>query len=206
MSSTWCRSASKSPTRSSSRIPLRVPVLIYGWSDAKASFHEDTNTLLVNESGGLVSLASKVGLGNAVLVFNEVTQQEQKCRVAYVGPEFEGKLKVGVAFQRPVPNFWGNKRKELRIPNSLRVSVRGVDRKGQKFTQSALTVDVSQHGARLDGIGYLTVPGAFIDVSRGWQKARFRVVWVGEIGRPQAGQAGVICVEPNKNILGFRQA
>lgn len=168
------------------------------------SFHEDTTTLLVNASGGLVPLASKVGLGETVFVVNETTQQEQECRVAYVGPEFERKLKVGVAFKCPNPDFWGKKRKELRIPKSLRVWVRGVDRNAQKFTQSALTLDVSQHGARLDGISYLTVPGETVEVRRWWRKAYFRVVWVGEIGRPQAGHVGLFCVEPNRNIWGIR--
>ena len=205
MSSTKRPSASESPKpRSSTRISLHLPVLVYGWSDAEASFHEDTTTLLVNASGGLVTLASKVELGSTLFVVNKSTQQEQECRVACIGPEFEGKLKVGVAFKRPVPNFWGNNRKELRISKSMRVLVRGVDRNGQKYNQSALTVDVSQHGARLDGIGYLSVPGASIEVSRRWGKVRFRVIWVGEIGRPQAGQVGVICLEPNKNIWGIR--
>jgi hypothetical protein len=205
MSSTKRPSASESPKpRSSIRISLHLPVLVYGWSDAEASFHEDTTTLLVNASGGLVPLASKVELGSTLFVVNKSTQQEQECRVAYIGPEFEGKLKVGVAFKRPVPNFWGNNRKGLRISKAMRVWVRGVDRNGQKYNQSALTVDVSQQGARLDGIGYLSVPGASIEVRRRWGKARFRVIWVGEIGRPQAGQVGVICLEPNKNIWGIR--
>jgi hypothetical protein len=204
MSSRKRTGASEGPKpRSSTRISLHVPVLVYGWSKAEASFHEDTTTLLVNASGGLLPLASKVGLGDTVFVVNKVTQQEQECRVAYIGPEFEGRVEVGVAFKCPTPNFWRNNRKELRIPKSLRIWVRGVDRNGQKFTQSALTVDVSQHGARLDGIGYLTVPGASIEVSRRWRKARFRVIWAGEIGRPQAGQVGVICLEPNNNIWGI---
>lgn len=190
--------------RSSNRISLHLPVLVYGRSNAEVSFHEDTTTLLVNASGGLVPLASKVGLGDTVFVVNETTQQEQECRVAYVGPEFERKLKVGVAFKCPSPDFWGKKRKELRIPKSLRVWVRGVDRNAQKFTQSALTLDVSQHGARLDGISYLTVPGETVEVRRWWRKAYFRVVWVGEIGRPQAGHVGLFCVEPNRNIWGIR--
>jgi hypothetical protein len=191
--------------RSSNRISLHLPVLVYGRSNAEVSFQEDTTTLLVNASGGLVPLASKVGLGDTVFVVNEATKQEQQCRVAYVGPEFERKLKVGVAFKDPSPNFWGNKRRELRIPKSLRVRVRGVDRNAQKFTQSALIVDVSQHGARLDGISSLTAPGETIEVRRLWRKAYFRVVWVGEIGRPQAGHVGLFCVEPNRNIWGIRR-
>ena len=190
--------------RSGNRISLHVPVLVYGWSKGEASFHEETTTLLVNASGGLVSLASQVGLGDTVFVVNQATQQEQECRVAYIGTELQGKIRVGVAFNRQAPSFWRNNRKELRIPKSLRVWVRGLDRNGQKFSQSAHTVDVSRHGARLDGIGYLTSRGETIEVSRPWRKARFRVVWVGEIGRPQAGQVGLYSLEPNKNIWGIK--
>ncbi len=190
--------------RSGNRISLHVPVLVYGWSKGEASFHEETTTLLVNASGGLVSLASQVGLGDTVFVVNQTSQQEQECRVAYIGTELHGKIRVGVAFNRQAPSFWRNNRKELRIPKSLRVWVRGLDRNGQKFSQSAHTVDVSRHGARLDGIGYLTSRGETIEVSRPWRKARFRVVWVGEIGRPQAGQVGLYSLEPNKNIWGIK--
>ena len=190
--------------RSSNRICLHLPVLVYGWAKGEGSFHEETTTLLVNASGGLVTLASKVGLGDAVFVVNEATQQEQECRVAYVGAELEGKIRVGLAFNRQAPSFWRNNRKELRIPKSVRVWVRGLDHNGQKFAQSAHTVDVSQHGARLDGIGYLTRRGETIEVSRRWRKARFRVVWVGGIGWPQAGQVGLYSLEPNKNIWGIR--
>lgn len=186
--------------RSSSRISLHLPVLVYGWAQGEGSFHEDTTTMLVNTSGGLVTLASNVGLGDTVFVVNKTTQQEQECRVAYVGAALQGKIRVGVAFKRQAPSFWRIDRKELRIPQSLRVRVRGLDRNGQKFAQSALTVDVSQHGARLDGIGYLTWRGETIEVSHRWRKARFRVVWVGDIGTPQAGQAGLYCLEPNKDI------
>ena len=201
--SPWTISETPKP-RSSSRISLHLPVLVYGWSKGQASFHEETTTLLVNSSGGLVTLASKVGLGDTVFVVNGATQEEQECRVAYVGTELEGRIRVGVAFKCQAPSFWRNNRKELRIPKSLPVWVRGLDRNGQKFVQSALTVDVSRHGARLDGIGCVTGRGETIQVSRRWRRARFRVVWVGEIGRQQADEAGLFCLEPNKNFWGIQ--
>jgi hypothetical protein len=49
--------------RSSERLSLHVPVRIFGWSKDEISFHEDTSTLLVNASGGLVGLTTKVSLG-----------------------------------------------------------------------------------------------------------------------------------------------
>lgn len=45
--------------RASTRISMHVPVLVYGWSNLENSFHEETTTLLVNASGGLLWLDSK---------------------------------------------------------------------------------------------------------------------------------------------------
>jgi hypothetical protein len=63
--------------RVGNRISLHVPVLVYGWSKGESSFHEETTSLLVSASGGLLTLASKVSLGDTVFVVNQTTQQEQ---------------------------------------------------------------------------------------------------------------------------------
>ena len=189
-------------TRSSKRISLRVPISVYGWSKDDMSFHEDASTLVVNSSGGLLELGTKVALGATMFVVNKATLQEQECRVAYVGSEVQGKFRVGVAFKRPTPHFWRITRKELRVVRAFQVNVRGTDRNGNPFSQSAHVVDVSRHGLRLDGIGFLISPGAIVEVRHHWRKVRYRVVWVGQIGRSEAGQAGMFCLEPDKNISG----
>jgi hypothetical protein len=186
--------------RSSPRISIRIPVMAYGWANNEISFHEDTTTLLVNASGGLIGLTAKVSVGDTIFVVNKATQAELECRVAYVGPEYEGKLRIGFAFKRQAPSFWRIDRREVRISKAIKVTVHGKDRTGQKFSQTAMAVDISRHGARLDGIGFLTWPGEIIEVKRGWRSARFRVIWVGE--RAQAGQAGVFSLDPGKNIWG----
>ncbi len=189
--------------RSSARISIRIPVMAYGWSQHEISFHENTATLLVNASGGLITLQAKVGVGDTIFVVNQTTQSEQECRVAYVGPEFEGKLRVGFAFKRQSPSFWKLDRKEVRVSKPVRVTVSGKDRTGRKFSQSATALDVSKNGAKLDGVGFLTWPGEVIEVKRGWKSARFRVVWVGDIG-PQSGQAGIHLLDTDKNIWGLK--
>jgi hypothetical protein len=151
--------------RVGNRISLHVPVLVYGWSKGESSFHEETTSLLVSGSGGLLTLASKLSLGDTVFVVNQTTQHEQECRVAFVGREWEGEIRVGVAFKSHAPSFWGNNRRELRIPKSLRVEV---------LPECADCRDISRHGARLSGIGYVTSRGETIEVSRRWRKARFR--------------------------------
>ena len=192
------------PKRSSKRISVHVPVSVSGRSKDETAFREDTTTLLVNAGGGLVPLSAGVNLGDTVTVANKQTRQEQPCRVAYLGRDPHGKQRVGVAFNRPVPEFWRAQRREIRLSKRIRVRVRGSDRSGQRFVQKVCVVDVSRHGARVEDIGYFTRPGDMIEVRRYWQTARFRVAWIGAVGTPQAGQVGVVALDPDKNIWGVK--
>lgn len=96
------------------------------------------------------------------------------------------------------------RQKESRTHQTVRVWVYGNDPQGNPFSQTAHSVDVSRSGARLEGVGFLTAPGLTIEVKRGWKKARFRVIWVGQDGTNRAGQVGILCLEPDKNIWGLR--
>jgi hypothetical protein len=190
--------------RAGKRISLHVPVLVYGWSKKEISFHEEATTLLVNASGGLIAMNAQVEVGETIFISNKATQQEQECRVAYVDRDIHGKLRVGAAFKRPAPHFWRILRREPRIPEKIRVKVQGVDRNGNAFVQTTYAVDISRKGARLEGIGFLTWPGEVLQLKRRLQAARFRVVWIGEVGTPQAGQAGIFALDPEKNIWGVK--
>lgn len=77
---------------------------------------------------------------------------------------------------------------------------------GSTTSQMACTLDVTPEGARLNGIYSVQAPGEVISVERGKNKAYFRVVWIGERGTAQAGQVGVQCVEPDKNIWDIKLA
>lgn len=194
------RSKPRTDQRSSSRASLQIPVVVYGWAKNQGAFHEQTRTLLVNASGGLVTLSAKVEPGEALFVVNKNTHEEQECRVAYVQPAPDGKTKVGLAFKRPVPGFWRNNPRKARIAKIIQVWVRGIDRSGNPFVQNAHTIDIGKTGARLDGVGYLTGPGEIVQVKRGWRKARFRVVWIGSMGTAEANQIGICCMEDDKDI------
>jgi hypothetical protein len=61
-------------------------------------------------------------------------------------------------------------------------------------------VDLSQDGARLDGVGFLTKPGDTIEVRRRWRKARFKVVWIGQIGTSESNHVGVFGLQSDKDI------
>ncbi len=95
-------------------------------------------------------------------------------------------------------------RPSMRITKALRVKVRGVDRNGQPFVQTGRTKDISPKGARIEGLTCLHSTGQVIEVQRWWKRARFRVVWVGEPGTQMMDQAGILCLEPDKNIWGVR--
>jgi hypothetical protein len=185
--------------RSSERIPMRVPVIIYGYAGKSGAFHEDTETILVNASGALVTLKAKLALGDTVFLIHKSGGEEQEVRVVYLDPYSDRETRVGLAFKQPVSGFWKKTRKKPRVPKTVRVIVKGTDPKGHPFAQSAYTVDLSEDGARLDGIGFLTSPGQTIEVRRLWRKARFRVVWIGQVGTTESNQVGVV-LQSEKNI------
>ena len=191
---------SKRIPRSSPRMALHVPVTIYGFAGKSGAFHEETETVMVNSSGGLVTLRAKLELGDTVFLVHRASRQEMEVRVAYLDRYSDRETRVGLAFKQPVSNFWRKNRRKPRVPKSLRVVVKGVDSKGHKFVQSAYTVDLSQDGARLDGIGFLTSPGQTIEVRRFWRTASFRVVWIGPVGTKEANQVGVYGLQSDKNI------
>jgi hypothetical protein len=189
----------KKMPRSSERILLRVPVVIYGYAGKSGAFHEDTETILVNSSGALVTLKAKLALGDTVFLIHKSGGEEQEVRVVYLDPYSDRETRVGLAFKQPVSGFWKKTRKKPRVPKTFRVIVKGTDPKGHPFAQSAYTVDLSEDGARLDGIGFLTSPGQTIEVRRLWRKARFRVVWIGQVGTTESNQVGVV-LQSEKNI------
>jgi hypothetical protein len=186
--------------RSSVRFSLRVPVIIYGFTKDGGAFHEETETVLVNSSGALITLKAKLAVGDTVFLIHKSSRAEQEVRVAYVDAYSDREIRVGLAFKQTIPNFWKKTRRKPRVPATLRVLVKGTDAKGHPFAQTAYTVDLSQEGARLDGVGFLTVPGQTVEVRRLWRKARFRVIWIGQVGSNESNQVGLFALQSDKNI------
>jgi hypothetical protein len=196
----------KKKLRSGVRKPFNVPVFVYGWSSSIGSFHEDTTTLMFNSSGALVRLLTPVALGEKLFVVNKFTREEQQVSVVFQEPHHERGYNVGLAFKAPVPAFWRKTRRGPRAPQSLKVVVRGKDRNGNPFAQTSSTLDISEDGARLDGVAYLTAPGEVIEVKRRWHgKARFRVAWIGQIGTFESNQVGICTLEPGRLPWRVRQ-
>ena len=189
----------KKVPRSSERVSLRVPVVIYGYAGKDGAFHEDTETVIVNYSGALVTLKTKLALDDIVFLMHKGSRQEQEVRVVFMDCSYL-ETRVGLAFKKTISDFWRRNRKKPRVPKTLRVLVKGTDHNGHPFTQSAYTVDLSQDGARLDGVGFLTSPGQTIEVRRRWRQARFRVVWIGQVGTTETNQIGVFRLQAEKDI------
>src|SRR5690242_856343 len=178
--------------RSSERMSLRIPVVVYGFTKERGAFHEETETQTVNASGALVLLKAKLALGDSVFLMQRGSGLEQEVRVVYLDQYTDRETKVGLAFKYPIPDFWRRSRKQQRVSKMFRVTVKGTDARGNKFKQSSYTIDLSQDGARLDGIGFLTTPGQTIEVHRLWRKKKFPGFWIGHFGTTKANKVGIL--------------
>lgn len=93
----------------------------------------------------------------------------------------------------------GNRR-ESRHAVRLPVRIFGTDAEGQVFSEQVFSFDVSQKGARLDGVQTRLKMGDTIGLAYGKNKGRFSVKWAGRPNTPQAGQLGLINIAPEKNV------
>lgn len=92
--------------RRSQRIPLDVPLVVKGCTDGKKAFREETFTLSASAHGVLLTLRTKVSLGQKLLLLNQKNWDECEGLVAYVGVPHAGLSRVGIEFAQPAPHFW----------------------------------------------------------------------------------------------------
>jgi hypothetical protein len=92
------------------------------------------------------------------------------------------------------------KRRNPRIQARLQVRIAGSDANGRPLLQMDTTHNVSWQGALLDGIQAELKSGETIAVTYKNNKARFRVVWVGNLGTTQAGKIGIESLDAAKCI------
>jgi c-di-GMP-binding flagellar brake protein YcgR len=92
--------------RRSKRLPLRVPIQVYGRTPDNQPFRGRTRTLSVNAFGGYIAMASPVVPGQSILLVHSFTQEERECRVVNVAQTRRGMYRVGVEFVRAGDNFW----------------------------------------------------------------------------------------------------
>ena len=70
-------------------------------------FREVCETLVVSAHGGLLMLRNEVDNGEILVLVNPETQEEQECRIVYLGDSGARGMRVGVEFLTPAPHFWG---------------------------------------------------------------------------------------------------
>lgn len=92
--------------RGSRRWSLDIPVYVYGHGPGQEPFHEEAHTLRVNANGALLLLSVPVRKGQKLLLTNTLTQQEQDCRVVFIGARRSRTVEAGVAFPLTNPDFW----------------------------------------------------------------------------------------------------
>lgn len=95
-----------SDRRRSPRWALDVAVYVYGHGQGKDPFHEEAHTLNVNANGALLLLSVPVEKGQRLLLTNQLTEQDQDCRVVYLGTRHSRTVETGVAFPQTNLDFW----------------------------------------------------------------------------------------------------
>lgn len=83
-----------------------APLLVYGRTSDNQPFHEPTEALRVNASGGLITLTTALGPDDSFLLINKVNHKEQKCHVVGQRGSYLNRSALGFEFSEPVPNFW----------------------------------------------------------------------------------------------------
>jgi hypothetical protein len=93
--------------RRSSRVFARIAVRAMGKDADGRKFREDSHTIVVNAHGALLYLQKAVGVGAELVLSNPISDDEQECRVVYLGETCDKGTRVGVEFLSPSPHFWG---------------------------------------------------------------------------------------------------
>ena len=88
------------------RLPLTIPVKVYGRSPRNLPFRAITTSMTVSLYGGLLEINARVKLGQKILIVNSFTEEERECRVVYVEPKPRGRRKVAVEFANGEGDFW----------------------------------------------------------------------------------------------------
>lgn len=99
--------ASANTQRRSSRLITSLPVRAQGTNGEGRKFRERCRTIVVNVQGGLLYLQEEMEVGAEMVLVNPATEEEQECRVVYIGESSDKGTRVGIEFLSPSPHFWG---------------------------------------------------------------------------------------------------
>jgi hypothetical protein len=93
--------------RRSTRVFMRVRVVVAGKNSDNRRFREACETIVINAHGGLMYLNQPLAMDAMLVITNPFTQEEQECRVVFLGEATDKGQRVGVEFLTPAPHFWG---------------------------------------------------------------------------------------------------
>jgi hypothetical protein len=91
--------------RATNRIAAHLPLFIYGSLLGGDPFYEETFTISIHETGGLIWMAGSVEPGQRLMVTNQANDQTQECVVVSVVAQPAGSY-VAFRFSTPAPQFW----------------------------------------------------------------------------------------------------
>jgi len=97
----------QSSQRRSQRVFHKMRLQARGRSHEGRKFQEVCETLVVSAHGGLLNLRHEVDNGEMLVLVNPETQEEQECRIVYLGDTGNRGTRVGIEFLTPAPHFWG---------------------------------------------------------------------------------------------------
>jgi len=86
---------------------MRVRVVAAGKNADSRRFREACETIVISAHGGLLYLNQPLELDLMIVLTNPFTQEEQECRVVFLGDATEKGQRVGLEFLAPSPHFWG---------------------------------------------------------------------------------------------------
>src|SRR5215475_12206725 len=93
--------------RRSGRVFHKMRVKAQGRDHDGRKFREVCETVVVNSHGGLLMLKHEIEQGEMLVLTNPDTDEEQECRVVFLGDAGDKGQRVGVEFLSPAPRFWG---------------------------------------------------------------------------------------------------
>ncbi len=93
--------------RRSTRVFMRVRVVVAGKNSDSRRFREACETIVINAHGGLMYLNQPLDMDAMLVITNPFTQEEQESRIVFLGEATEKGQRVGVEFLTPAPHFWG---------------------------------------------------------------------------------------------------
>jgi hypothetical protein len=93
--------------RRSTRVFMRVRVVAAGKNSDKRRFRETCETIVINAHGGLLYLNQPLAMDAMIVLTNPFTQEEQECRIVFLGDATDKGQRVGLEFLTPAPHFWG---------------------------------------------------------------------------------------------------